>query len=41
MAAWGPEMILPWFTQVVEFLALERKRKAPQKWWCKPPANGE
>ncbi|GIL75955.1 hypothetical protein Vretifemale_5643 [Volvox reticuliferus] len=26
--------------QVCEYLALDRKRKAPPKWWCKPPSNG-
>ncbi|GLI65472.1 hypothetical protein VaNZ11_009009 [Volvox africanus] len=26
--------------QVCEYLALDRKRKAPPKWWCKAPSNG-
>lgn len=26
--------------QVCDFLALDRKRKAPAKWWCRPPSNG-
>eukprot|EP00798_Chlamydomonas_sp_ICE-L_P007514 gene7514-659_t len=26
--------------QVVEFLALDKKRRAPHSWWCKPPSTG-
>lgn len=27
--------------QIVEFLSIDKKRKAPQYWWCKPPSTGE
>jgi hypothetical protein len=27
--------------QVMDFLALGKKRRSPQYWWCKPPSNGE
>ena len=27
--------------QVLEFLAVDKKRKAPQYWWCKPPVACE
>eukprot|EP00967_Tisochrysis_lutea_P106998 scaffold164599_cov19-Tisochrysis_lutea.AAC.1 len=27
--------------QVYEFLMLDKKRRAPQYWWCRAPSNGK